>query len=207
MKSIELTAITNFLLAAEIFYLAGRYFELQKQTLSSAWWWNISIILLGVTALVGGIDHGFFEINGRPERIYLTKFNWGVLGVLSFSILMSVSKQFFSPKVQIFLLGIGLFQFLIYILLLRNTNSFLLVILNNVPAMMLLLFMNIIKISSFQGSWSMIFGVSILIVASLVQAFKFNLFAPLDGNGLGHVILMIGVLFLYNGGIGLSVTA
>jgi hypothetical protein len=204
MKTVEITAITNFLLTAEIFFLAGRYFEFQKQVFSAAWWWNIAIFLLGTTTLIGGIDHGFFEVHNRPERSYITKINWGVLGILTFVILITISKQFFSATFQPFILGVGIVQLIVYFILLLRVNSFLLVILNNTPVMVMLLIINLLKFSSTPGSLPMIAGIIILVIASLVQAFKIRLLFLLDGNGLGHIILMVGVIFLFYGGLGLS---
>lgn len=204
MKPLELNAITDFILACEVFFLAGRFFEVPKVVFSPAWWWNVAIIVLGTSTLIGGIDHGFFDIPNRDSGIYITKLNWSLLGLTTFAILMMISKQFFSDKVQRIALGIGVVQLIVYIYLVIVNEAFLVVIINNLPVFMLLLAINIVKYPTGLGSWEMIVGVLILIAASLVQSLGVDIFSPLDRNGLGHLILMVGVLFLFKGGIKLD---
>jgi hypothetical protein len=78
------------------------------------------------------------------------------------------------------------------------------VILNYSPIMLLFLVMNVIGLRSGRGSRPMIGGILILFLASAIQAAGINTFTPLDRNGLYHVVSMIGVVFLYRGGMRLS---
>ena len=164
MKPVELTAITNFILAAEVYFLAGRYFEVQKQIDSPAWWWNIVIFMLGTTALIGGVDHGFFEISGHPSRNLITKLNWSILGLLTFAIVMTVARQYSDGNMQKIIMVVGLVQLMVYLTFVFRSYPFLIVIINNLPIMLVLLIINIIGLLNGKGSVEIVIGVIVLIV-------------------------------------------
>ena len=60
----SITSITNFLLAAELFYLVGLMARTPKARDSAAWFWAGAMLALATSALLGGIDHGFVEPAG-----------------------------------------------------------------------------------------------------------------------------------------------
>ena len=69
MTAQAITSITDFLLAAEVFFLAGRMSGRPKDRFSAAWYFSGVLLLLGVAALLGGIDHGFFEPTNMPRYL------------------------------------------------------------------------------------------------------------------------------------------
>ena len=97
MNALAITSITNFILAGEVLFLAGMLVRMPKIQYSAAWFWAGAMTLLGVAALIGGIDHGFFEQSGLP-RYFIQRSNWIVLGAMTFCILMTTARQFFSPS-------------------------------------------------------------------------------------------------------------
>jgi hypothetical protein len=52
----------------------------------------------------------------------------------------------------------------------------------------------------------MVAGILILFAASGIQAAGVDVFMPLDRNGLYHLLSMLGVVFLYCGGVRLKTT-
>jgi hypothetical protein len=50
------------------------------------------------------------------------------------------------------------------------------------------------------GSWPMVVGILVLLVASGAQALGVDPPRVLDENGLYHVVAMVGVVFMYQGG-------
>lgn len=199
MSPLAVTSITNFLLAAEALYLAGRLAGTPKARFSADWFWTGMMLLLGSGALIGGIDHGFFEPSGQP-RYFIQRADWVVLGAMTFCLLAATSKQFFAPRVQRILLAIGAIQFVANIIVVLRVDSFLAVGLNYAPVMILLLGMNAIGLKSGAGSWPTAAGILVLFAATGIQAEGIDRFSPLDHNGLYHLISMIGVFFLYLGG-------
>jgi len=199
VNAVAVTSITNFILACEMFFLAGLLVQKPKVRFSAAWFWSGMMVLLGLAALIGGIDHGFFEQSGL-SRYVIQRLNWLVLGMMTFFLLMTIATQFFSRQVQRFFLIFGIIQFTADAVAVLLIDSFLDVILNYAPVMLLLLIMNIIDLKNGAGSWSMIVGILILFAASAIQMSGMDVFSPLDHNGVYHLVSMVGILFLYLGG-------
>lgn len=200
MNALAITSITDFILASELFFLAGMLVSIPKARFSAAWFWSGAMFLLGMAALIGGIDHGFFEVAGVP-RYFIQRANWIVLGAMTFFLLMATAMQFFSIQAQRLWMLFGLVQFIAYTIAVLLIDSFLIVILNYAPVMVLFLAMNFIGRNTGTGSWTMIVGIMILFAASAIQALGIDVFSPLDHNGLYHLVSMLGVLFLYFGGL------
>jgi hypothetical protein len=95
---------------------------------------------------------------------------------------------------------LGIAQFVINTVVVLWIDSFLDVILNYVPVMVLLLVMNFIGLKNGSGSWNMIVGIVLVFTASAIQAIGIDVFTPLDRNGLYHVVSMVSAIFLYRGG-------
>ena len=199
LTAASVTAITDFMLASEAFFLAGLTAGRPKARFSAAWFWAGMLVLLGLGALLGGIDHGFFEPAGLP-RYGIERANWIVLGAMTFCLLMATAKQFFPPAVERVVLAVGVVQFAIDTAAVLLVDSFLDVILNYAPVIVLLLAMSAIGLKKGTGSWAMIAGILVLFLASGIQAMGVDTLSPLDHNGLYHVVTMAGVAFLYLGG-------
>jgi uncharacterized protein DUF6962 len=200
MTAQAITAITDLLLAVEVFFLAGRMSRTPKDRFSAAWYFSGVLLLLGVAAFLGGIDHGFFEPANMP-RFLIQRSDWIVLGGVTFCLLMTMAKQFFPPKVQRVVSIVAVVQFLANAAAVLLADTFLDVILNYVPVMLLLLVMSFVGLRSGRGSPQMIVGILILFAASGVQSAGVDVFTPLDRNGVYHLVSMIGVAFMYFGGV------
>lgn len=199
LTAAAVTALTDFVLAGEALFLAGLTAGVRKTRFSAAWYWAGTVLLLGLGALLGGIDHGFFEPAGMP-RYFIQRANWIVLGGMTFCLLMATAKQFFSPAMQRVFLVVGMIQLAMDTVAVLTIDSFLDVILNYLPVIVLLLVMSCIR-----GSWQMIAGILIQFAASTIQAMGVDALSPLDHNGLYHVVSMASVVFLYLGGKRLKV--
>jgi hypothetical protein len=200
---LAVTSITNILLASLVFFLAGRMSRIPKVRFSAAWYFTGVLLLLGVAALIGAVDHGFFEPANMP-RYFIQRANWIALGGVTFCLLMTTAKQFFDPRFHKILLIVAVVQFAADSAAVLLVDSFLDVILNYAPVMLLLLAMNILSLRNQAGSIHMIAGVLILSVASAIQAAGWDALSPLDRNGVYHVVTMLGVVFLYLGGVSLK---
>ncbi|MBZ5618665.1 MAG: hypothetical protein LAQ69_08085 [Acidobacteriia bacterium] len=199
MTAWALTSITDFVLAGETLFLAGMTAGIPKARFSAAWFWSGALLLLGSGALIGGMDHGFFEA-GTESHYVIERANWIVLAAMTLCILMATAKQFFSPRLQRVVLVLGLIQFAADTVAIVLVDSFLDVVLNYAPVIVLLLIMNFLGLRKGAGSWDMIAGILILFAASAIQAFGVDALAPLDHNVLYHLVSMPGVAVLYRGG-------
>ena len=204
MGTLAITSITNFILASELFFLAGLMIKSPKARLSAAWFWGGAMFALASSALIGGIDHGFVEPADLP-RYLIQRPNWIVAGVATFCVLLATARQFFPPRWQRAALVLGTIQFVIYVVAVLLVGDFRVVILDYVPVMLLLLVLSFRGLREHTGSWQMIVGIVVLLAASAVQALGVDVLSPLDQNGLYHVISMVGVVFMYLGGQRLKV--
>lgn len=206
MSVLAVTSITNILLASLVFFLTGRMSRIPKARFSAAWYFTGVLLLLGVAALIGAVDHGFFEPANMP-RYFIQRADWIVLGGVSFCLLMTTAKQFFARRFHRILLVVAVIQFVADSAAVLLVDSFLDVILNYAPVMLLMLAMNILTLSDKTGSIHMIVGILILSAASAIQAAGWDALSPLDRNGVYHLASMLGVILLYLGGVTLKTNA
>ena len=204
MGTLAITSITNFILASELFFLAGLMVKTPKARFAAAWFWGGAMFALASSALIGGIDHGFVEPAGL-SRYFIQRPNWMVVGVATFCMLLATARQFFPPRWQRTALVLGVIDLIVYAVAVLLVGDFRIVILNYVPVMLLLLLMSVRGLKNGTGSWQMVVGVVMLLVASAVQALGVNAFSPFDHDGLYHAISMVGVVFMYLGGQRLKV--
>ncbi len=200
MTPLVVTAITNFILACEVFFLGGLLVGQSKARGSALWFWTAALLALGTSALLGGIDHGFIEPASLQAQLPLYRLTWLVLGVMTLCVLLTTARQFFSRRWFGLFLAIGLVQLAVLALLVVVVGQFWVVIVNYVPVIVLFLVMNILGLRDRHGSWALVTGILLMLLASLVQYSGFDALTPLDHNGLYHVMAMLGVLFLYRGG-------
>ena len=198
MSILAVTSITNILLASLVFFLAGRMSRIPKAHFSAAWYFTGVLLLLGVAALIGAIDHGFFE-PANMRRYWIQRADWIVLGGVTFCLLMTTAKQFFDPRFHRIVLIVAVVQLAADSAAVLLIDSFLDVILNYAPVMLLLLAMSIkarfIHLTA---------GLLIISFASAIQAAGWDALSPLDHNGVYHVVSMLGAVFLYFGGVTLD---
>jgi hypothetical protein len=202
MTPLALTSITDFILAAGTLFLAGLLGGALKSRFSAAWYWAGMLGLLGLGALLGGIDHGFIEPAQLP-RYWIQRSDWIVLGAATFCVLQATAKQFFPPRAQRIVLIIGAMQLAVNISVDLLIDSFLDVALNYVPVMILLLAVNTARLRT-GGSWQMTAGVLTLFAATGIQVAGFDALTPLDHNGVYHVVSLLGVVLLYFAGLRLK---
>jgi hypothetical protein len=205
LTPLSVTAITNFLWAAEAFLAAGFLLARSGSISSAAGSWAIAMLFMGIGALVGGIDHGFLEPRGNtPVHRVFEKAKNIAAGILAFFVLLTVGKQFFGAGAQPVFLVVGMVQLGAFIAATLLLDSYLVVILDYAPAMILFLVISILGLEAGTGSWQMIAGLLVSAAASLIQALGVDTFSPLDRNGLYHVLLMAATVPLTLGGLQLK---
>jgi hypothetical protein len=204
MDTLAITSITNFLLAAELFFLAGLMVRTPKARFSAAWFWAGAMLALATSALIGGIDHGFVEPAGM-SRYWVQRPNWIVVGLVTFCMLLAMSRQFLAPRWQGPVLVLGTIQLIAFAILVLQVDDFRIVIADYLPVMLLLLALSVRGTRHGGGSWPMVAGILLLLAASIAQLVRVNVFSPVSGDGLYHLISMAGVVFMYWGGQRLKV--
>lgn len=186
------------MLASLALFLAGGLVQRPMARFSAAWFWSAAMTLLGLAALVGGIDHGFVEPAGLP-RFAIQRGNWLVLNTMTFCVLMTTAMQFFGRRGRRVLLALALLQLAASALATLTVDRFAIVMANYAPVMALFLAMNMLGLRRGTGSGALAAGIGVLFAASAVQASGIQRFSPLDHNGLYHLIAMPGLWLLARG--------
>lgn len=199
MDTLAITAVTNFILASEILFLAGMMVRTPKARFSPAWFWGGAMVALGTSALLGGIDHGFVEAAGL-DRFAIQRSNWLVMGVAVLCLVLATARQFFGPIWQRRLDLAAVVWLAAHAAAVVAIGDFLVVVISSGAAMLLLLAASLAGLPSGRGSWPMIAGVVVLLGASIAQGLGIDPDGPLSPSGLYHVIAMVGVPFMYLGG-------
>jgi hypothetical protein len=199
MDTLAITSITNFILAGELFFLAGLMVRTPKARFSAAWFWAGAMLALATSALLGGIDHGFVEPAGL-DRYWIQRPNWLVMGGMTFCTLMATARQFLPPRWQRIVFVLALVQLAVYAGAVLLVGDFRVVIVSYAPVVLLLLVSSTRGLRDGSGSWQMVLGLVLLLAATAVQAVGVDALEPLDHDGLYHVIAMAGVPFMYWGG-------
>jgi hypothetical protein len=103
-------------------------------------------------------------------------------------------------------LVLGLVQLAVYAVAVLQVGTFAVAVANYLPVVLLLLVLSVRGLRDGTGSRPMVVGIVVVLVASTAQLVGVDVFAPLDHDGLYHVIAMAGVPFLYWGGQRLATT-
>ena len=194
------TAVTNFIVAGEMYFFAGLFFNRTHARFSASWLWAVSMLLMATNMMIGGIDHGFVENLFSVEVDPLERINWTVIGVMTLTVFAATARQYFKPSVERILLILAAVQFVIYLVVMFMNEDFLVVIINYAPVLLLLLVCTAFGLKNGTGRWSMVLGIVIAFIASGVQAADIDTFSPINNDGLYHIILFFGAIFLYLGG-------
>jgi hypothetical protein len=201
LTPLAVTAITNFILACEAFFVSGLLWARPKAPRSAAWFWQIAMLTLAATALVGGIDHGFFEVFGQiPVRKVIEHTNWFIIGLLTFFVFLTAARQFLGRPWRTYAYVIAAVQLAVYTLLILFIDNFLVVMANYAPVMLWLLALNFIHLKDGGGTWALGLGIVLSFAASAVQAAGVDVFSPFDRNSLYHFGMLAAVACFYFAG-------
>lgn len=205
LTPLAVTSITNFILAAEAFFLTGLFFARPKTARSAAWFWQLALLMLSSTALLGGIDHGFFEVFGQiPVRKVIEHSNWMLIGLLTFFAFLTAARQFLAGPWQKIAYGAAVVQLAVFAVLNLLVDNFLLVMVNYAPVMLLLLVFSVRGLKDGSGTWAMTLGILLVFLSSGLQAAGVDTFSPFDRNSLYHFGMMAASVCLYRGGLQLN---
>lgn len=200
MTALQVSALTDFVLACLAFFCAGALVARPAERRSAAWYWRGAMFCLALAALLGGTDHGFVEPAGL-SRTPIRWATWAVLGLMTAAVLLTLGAQFLGPARQRQMRGLAAVQLLAYLVAVVVVDSFLVVVVNYLPVILALLAFNLHGLRrGGDGHWTMVLGILVLLLASAVQALGIDTFSPLDHDGLYHLVSMPGVVLLYFGG-------
>jgi hypothetical protein len=200
VTALAVTALTDFLLACEGFFLSGLLFARPKRPGCAAWFWQWALFLLALGALLGGVDHGFVEPAGLAWRPVVQRATWLSIGLVTWAVLMTIGRQFLAPPGRTAAFVAAYLQLAVYTGVVLLVDSFAVVIVNYAPIMLLLLVLSVRGLRTGRGSPDMVLGVVVAFVAAALQAARPEVLSPLEGSGLYHVVMMPALVLFYRAG-------
>ena len=197
VNALELVSISDFVLSALCLFLSGVLFGKIKSHLSTYGMLCYFLLFAGLSAFMGGIDHGFFEpIN---QRYFPRTLTYLFVATATFFLFMYTVFTFFKDKVKRVLLILAYIQLIVFMISAFFYHNFILVVANYAPVLLLFFIMNLLHIKNSKKEYYFTLFCLILIIATLVQAFEIKLSNKINGDTFYHIIAFIGYLFLYKG--------
>jgi hypothetical protein len=196
----RVTALTDIFIGA-LAVCAAVYLAQFSGFKSAVWAWTFG--LLAFSSILGAVAHGI-EMNQKTnDRLWLpiNLFLGLALGLFVVAALFDLSSELFARKFLPLMLVVGFGFFLVTI---WKPGTFITFIAYEAVAMLFALsvYAYLFFTSALAGTGWMLTGVSVTILAAIVQATGKagqGIFGYFDNNGIFHLIQMIGLVLLLMG--------
>ncbi len=200
LNSLAITAITNILLASEVLFLAGKLVCKNPIKEKASFYWSLAFFTVGISALIGGIDHGFFEPFGNSfPRLLIQKATWLSINGIAYFVVMTVSKQFIDKKFHRVIFFVAIAQFVLIGIVAVLSSKFIIILINYAIPMLIMLVLSFISWLKYRRLGRMTIGLVLAFAAAIIQVSRTTVFLPVDHNGIYHIVMMIAVICLYKG--------
>ncbi len=200
LSELALSALTDGILACELFFLAGLCFRPRMQAFSPAWLWGVALALIGAASLLGLIDHGFFEAIDHPQHRTMVVLTRLVIVAGSLAMIVTAAVQYLTGLLRHVVIGVAMLGALYPVFLILTSDDFLSVILYYSAGLLLLLLLSIANLRQNSGTLPMIAGIVLTLGISGMIPAQSQGFWGLGLYGSYHVLLMPTVILLYFGG-------
>jgi hypothetical protein len=200
MSEVSISALTDVILACELFFLSGFSFQKGVHAFSPAWIWALTLGLIGAASMLGAIDHGFFEAIGHPGHRPMVVITRLVIVAGSLSLIVAAATNYLTGlwRNLVLLMGAGVALWPVFVIL--TSDGFLPVILYYALGFLFLLALSLAHWRQNKGTTAMIIGIILTLAISAMIPLESNGFWGLGLYGSYHVLLMPTILLLYWGG-------
>ncbi|MDK3017288.1 DUF6962 family protein [Pseudodonghicola flavimaris] len=202
LSELALSALTDGILACELFFLAGLSFRPGVQAGSPAWLWGATLALIGLASLLGMIDHGFYEAIGHPAHRSWVVATRVVIVAGSLAMIVTAAAQYLAGRWRGMVMGAAALGALYPLGMILTSDDFMSVILYYSAGLLLLLGLSVANLRQNSGTWAMILGILVTLGISGMIPAQSSGFWGLGLYGSYHVLLMPTVILLYLGGCG-----
>ncbi|MFT5513382.1 MAG: hypothetical protein ACI8SE_001789 [Bacteroidia bacterium] len=197
INALELVSISDFILAGLCLFLSGILFGKVESHLPLPRTLCYFILFAGLSAFMGGIDHGFFEpIN---QRFVTKSLTYICIAAATFTLFRYTVLTYFQGNGSRILLVIAYVQLVAFVIGAFFFQSFLLVVANYAPVLILFFIMNLLHVKRSKSELYFTMFCAIMIVATLVQVFHIEISPMINGDTLFHIIAIIAYLYMYKG--------
>lgn len=197
-----MTMATDYMLALIALILAGKLWQQRgSEWQISQLCWAGALVATAVAAVVGGTSHGFALYFDEFAKAAIWKITVYCIGLGSLFMLSGTIMASLSGRWRTGWLVAALLHFLLYAVWMATHDDFKYVILDYVPAMLAIVFLQtyaFLKRGDASAKW-LIAGVLISFVAAGVQQSGVALHQHFNHNDIYHLIQIGGIYVLYRG--------
>ena len=195
------TAITDY-----IIFLLGVFFGLATLAIQDSQFhqlWGLAFYSIGIGGFLGGTSHGFGPKLKEVYRKILWRFTLVFIAVTGLLITMSAALFFVTEKGENALYIITGVLLLTYFQRIRKKDSFRSAVTFYMPLMGISLvgFAMAFYFQNMTGALSITVGLLVCVAGTVVQVMKISVHEKFNHNDLFHVIQMLGMFFMYRGGL------
>jgi hypothetical protein len=203
MISEPMTLFTDYLLAGVVLYFALRLQGLWRDGRQlSVRLWAGAFFASSLAAASGGTYHGFRPFLGETGAFLLWKATILAIGLTGLLMVCSMAMAVLRGRWRRALVGLAAVQFLLYLGWMAGHDAFIYVILDYVPALLCILFLQLYdgwRTGARSAPW-LAGGVVMSFAAAAIQASGFTLHRHFNHNDLYHVVQLGAFYLLYRGG-------
>jgi Family of unknown function (DUF6962) len=200
ISELSISAITDIILSCELFFLSGLCFRPAVQTGSPVWLWGVTLALTGLGAMIGAIDHGFFEpIEHHLHRDLIIATRVTVV-IGSLSMIVAVAQQYLSGGLRSAFVGLAVIGAVWPIYIISTSDDLLPVMIYYSVGFLFTLALSIIYLRQNTGTKTMIVAIFAALGVTALIPLGSQGFWGMGLFGTYHVLLMPVVVLLYLGG-------
>ena len=196
-----MTLLTDLLLGALCLCFAVRLFRrCDDEDQTSSRLFAAALVSTAVAALAGGVTHGFQPYLSATADTVLWKLTVLSIGVTSLLFLVATAVATLVGVGRRVLIGVALIEWLVYSLWMLRHDEFIWVIADYVPAMLVVLVLQVRRMrrGEREAGW-IVGGIVLSLLGAGVQAAGLAPAPWFNHNDLYHVVQMVAVWLLYRG--------
>jgi hypothetical protein len=195
------TMLTDYLLAGYTLYIAARLFSGTNAKHLPRRLWGYGFVATAMAALLGGTAHGFVNYLSEFAQALIWKGTLYCIGAASCLMLLGIVNSTFSGRTCTILVFLTIAKFALFGFWMIEHNDFKYVIYDYVPAMLIILVIQIWLLFSSRppaAGW-LVCGILVSFAAAGVQQSGFALHQHFNHNDLYHVIQLGAMYLLFRG--------
>lgn len=196
------TALTDFMIFLLGIYLARSiYVEYLSGQMNVHFYFSLGVGLMGVAALFGALTHGIGPNFSPDVHQILWKITLVTIGFTTITLLFGGIAHVVPWEKALWFRWALIIVLVLYLIASTKTNSFKIVILFYVPAMLVLMILMVYSYMKFHsvGTLQIIMSVLIAFAGAAVQQSGFSIHKHFNHNDLYHIIQMVSMFVMYKG--------
>ncbi len=173
-------------------------YKLNKHPSKTTTYWAVFFLILGLSTMVGGFAHLFWQYTG----IYMKMVCWFLAGGVTFYAQLATAEVL-NDKAKPWLRRLALLELVIFLISLSFFRDFMVVIVNSIVGLFLIVAMThiyqFVKLKEVGSGWIFL-GLLIILATPAIHIGQFSPHRWFNHIDLSHLILGIGLYIMYLGG-------